>query len=722
MSEDKAVLIKTAYSYYQKGDWDKAIEEYHKLADLDAKDLNVHNMLADIYAKKGDVSEALQQYDLVAQGFDQKNLVDKVLQVYKRMLKLTPNDPDLLAAVKNLMDKYMSRATQAEEKEPEKAAEIYRSILKAEPTRIDANFQYSKLLMKSGKKFEAIEGLMALTASLDPETQTGKLVEILKLVADLDPMNIDAREKLVELLEKGKMIDAAVKSLQDLIEIFISRNDFGKAEEAAKKAIQLGDQNTYYHLGVVYFNQQKYDESRAAFEKFLQQQGAHVGALKYLALVFLRLNRNQDAVQVYLKILGVYYNENLLDEAREVRQTILELDPENSDVKKYSLDKDLPAPIPQQPDAAVLEAARQEEELQIRNTISQAEGFSEKGLYEQAIDVYLDMLKKWPQLSDIRVRLQQVYALMARAMEPPEKRLSPDEIKSELEKELREQIRHELEEQAKQAKEVQNEMERKREMDQMKMKQELETKILEQVQRSQEEDLRQRLNKEFEEKQRLLDLDRERLEKEKAQSYERLKSELEETKSSLEKKIREEIEIEIQEKNRISAELEKEKLRNAHREEIENEIQEKKKISEALEKEKSRNAQMKELLNQEEEQRKQYDLRKKEQEEDRARINQEILQGMERLRLEKERETKSSGTPLITLAPGMENNHEPTKTGKSSQESLEDPFIRQTLADIYAKQGLFVEALKIYEKILLDEPDNQDVKEKLRNILRMKGI
>ncbi len=695
MSEDKAVLIKTAYSYYQKGDWDRAIEEYHKLADLDAKDLNVHNMLADIYAKKGDVSEALQQYDLVAQGFDQKNLVDKVLQVYKRMLKLTPNDPDLLAAVKNLMDKYLTRATQAEEKEPEKAAEIYRSILKAEPTRIDANFQYSKLLMKSGKKFEAIEGLMSLTATLDPTTQTGKLIEILKLVADLDPVNIDAREQLVALLENGKMIDAAVKSLQDLIEIFISRNDFGKAEEAAKKAIQLGDQNTYYHLGVVYFNQQKYDESWVAFEKFLELQGAHVGALKYLALAFLRLNRNGDAVKVYLKILDVYYNENLLDEAREVRQTILELEPENPDLKKYALEKDLPPPIPLTPDPSALEAARQEEELQIRNHFTQAETFSEKGLFEQAIDVYLDMLKKWPQLSEVRVKLQQVYALMARAMEPPEKQLSPDEIKTELEKELREQIRRELEEQARQTREVQDEMERKRELDQVKMKQELESKILEQVQRTQEEELRQRLNKEFEEKQRLLDQEREQLEKEKAQSYERLKSELEETKTSLEKKIREE---------------------------IENEFNEKKKITESLEKEKAREAQMRELLIKEEEERKQYDLKKREQEEDRARINQEILQGMERLRIEKEKEIKTSGTSVLNLDPDIDNANEAVKSSRYSQESLEDPFIRQTLADIYAKQGLFVEALKIYEKILVDEPENQDVKEKLRNILRMKGI
>jgi pentatricopeptide repeat protein len=44
------------------------------------------------------------------------------------------------------------------------------------------------------------------------------------------------------------------------------------------------------------------------------------------------------------------------------------------------------------------------------------------------------------------------------------------------------------------------------------------------------------------------------------------------------------------------------------------------------------------------------------------------------------------------------------------------------LADIYAKQGLFVEALKIYERILNEDPDNEDVKEKLRNILKMKGI
>ncbi len=696
MSEDKAVLIKTAYSYYQKGDWDRAIEEYHKLADLDPKDLNVHNMLADIYAKKGDAKEALQQYDLVAQGFDQKNQVDKVLQVYKRMLKLVPNDPDLLNAVKNLIDKYLARAVQMEDQDVEKASEIYRSVLKAEPNRMDANLQYAKLLMKKGQKFEAVETLMGFAMGLDTDTQTGRLAEVLQAVTEIDPLNIEAREKLVDLFIKAKQVPSALKSLQDLIEIFISKNDMGKAEEAAQKAIELGDQNTFYHLGVIFFNQQKYPESRTAFEKFLKQQDSHVGALKYLALVFLRLNQTQDAVGVYVKILDVYFNEDLLDEAREVRQTILELDPQNEAVKRYALDQHL---VSAEPEAAAPAGPSPEEVAQVEaeqqaGHLAQAEAFTEKGFYEQAIDIYLDMLKRWPDLPDIRIRLQQVYALVARSMEPAEKYPSPEEIKTELEKELREQMRRELEEQARVVQEHQREFERKRELEQLQLKQELESKLLEQVQKSKEGELRLQLAREYEEKQRALSLERDILEKEKNDSYNRLKAELEETKSSFEQRIREQVEREMREKSEKDSQL------------------------------KAALQQEEEQRRKEEEERRQYALQKRDQEMARAKINQEIHQGMERLRLEKEKETKSQPPPSSPAAPERMAVVETVGSAVplASPEVLEDPFIRQTLADIYSKQGLYVEALKIYERILNDEPHNEDVREKLRDLLRLKGM
>ncbi len=737
MSEDKTVLIKTAYSYYQKGDWDRAIEEYHKLAELDTKDLNVHNMLADIYAKKGDAQEALQQYDLVAQGYDQKNQVDKVLQVYKRMLKFLPNDPELLNAVKNLIDKYLSRATQLEETEPDKAIEIYRSVLKAEPNRIDANIPFAKLLAKKGQKFEGVEALMNLASNLDEETQTGKLVEVLQAATELDPLNIEAREKMIGLFIKAKQTSAAVKSLQDLIEIYISKNDFLKAETAAQKAIELGDPSTQYHLGVIFFNQQKYPESRASFEKFLQLQEGHVGALKYLALTYLRLNQTPEAVLAYLRILDVYFNENLLDEAREVRQTILELDPSNEMVAKYPLDQnvfvaevspDLPPPVePTAEEKAQLEMEEQQ------GFLVQAQVFADRGLYEQAIDVYLEMLKRWPQSSEVRMRLQQVYALIARAMEPAEKHPTAEEIKSELEKELREQMRKELEEQARAAQERQRELEHKQELDQIRLKQELESKLLEQVQKSKEGELRQKIAYEFEEKQKLLAAERERIEKEKTEAVI-----LAHVNRSKEEELRQQFTREFEEKERRLAfereKIEKERAESLNR--LQNELEAAKnslehnirdQVEKELKERTEREVQLKEALRlgeekqrQEEEERKKYTEQKKEQEVAKAKINQEIMQGMERLRFEKEKEGKS--IPTSPPPKSVSAQSPPPSPKYESQESLDDPFVRQTLAEIYAKQGLYLEALKIYERILTEEPHNEDVREKLRDILRLKGI
>ena len=698
MPEDKSALIKTAYSYYQKGDWDRAIEEYHKLADMDPKDLNVHNMLADIYAKKGDAKEALQQYDLVAQGFDQKNQVDKVLQVYKRMLKLVPNDAGLLQAVKSLIDRYMERAAQLEEAEPDKAADIYRSILKAEPGRLDVNIQLAKLLMKRGQKFEAIELLMNLASLLDPATQTGKLVDVLQTVTAWDPMNIEAREKLTDLLIEVKQTDSALASLQNLIEIYISKNDFPNAQTAAQRAIQLGDWDAYYHLGVIHFNLQQYAESRAAFEKFLNRQEAHVGALKYLALTFSRLNQIPEAVQVYLRILHVYFNENLLDEARDIRRIILEMDPANEEVKQYALDQHQPAPA----EEAVPEETAPAEDLELekRAFLDQAEDYSGKGLYEQAIDVYLDMLKRWPEWLEIRTRLQQVYALMARANEPVEKQPSAEEIKAELERELREQMHREMEAQTLRLAEEQNklaqgrqfEQEMKRELEQIRLKQDLESKLLEQVQRSKEEEMREKISSEFEEKQRQLAAERERIEKEKNESFEKMKAELEQTKLSFEQKIREQLEREMKERMQREAD------------------------------EKERQSKIQAALHHQESERTQFAEQRKIQEAAKAKVDQEIFQGMERLRSEKEKEKRpaESKPAASAVPPKPASAVSPEPVG--ANDSLEDPFVRQTLADIYAKQGLYVEALKIYERILNEDPQNEDVKEKLRNILRMKGI
>jgi len=360
-----------------------------------------------------------------------------------------------------------------------------------------------------------------------------------------------------------------------------------------------------------------------------------------------------------------------------------------------------------------------------------AETFEAKGLYDQAVDQYLELLQIWPDHVEARARLQKVYVLMAKAAEPEKTGPTPEEMRAELERELREQMKKEIEEQTRHLAQEQERLaaERQGAIDQVRqeqdkerqrLQQEMESKLLEEIRRSKrEEELRQQLQKELEEKQKMMDLQREKMEAEKVDAFNQMKSDLEKAQRELEQKVREQVETEIKDR-------------------AEREAREREKQAE-------REAKVQELLKKEQEERRRYEEEKKVQANAQVRVNREITDGLERLRREKEKESSSPSfypaavrkTAPVSLNPVppspasvMESfeisesigKEEALPSASAEEDNLEDPFVRQTLADIYAKQGLFVEAVKIYEKILNDEPDNEEVRNKLRNVLKMKGL
>src|SRR5215467_6980468 len=92
---DKKNIVKMAYIYFQEGRWDKAIEEYQKLLALDPEDINTHNMLGDVYVKKGSTREAFEEYIKVSNDFSSRGQADKAVIVNKKIAAL---DASLLPA------------------------------------------------------------------------------------------------------------------------------------------------------------------------------------------------------------------------------------------------------------------------------------------------------------------------------------------------------------------------------------------------------------------------------------------------------------------------------------------------------------------------------------------------------------------------------------------------------------------------------------------------
>ena len=85
---DKKNIVKLAYLYFQEGRWDNAVEEYKKLLELDPEDINIHNMLGDVYVKKNSAMEAYEEYSKVAADLINRGQVDKATLINKKIARL----------------------------------------------------------------------------------------------------------------------------------------------------------------------------------------------------------------------------------------------------------------------------------------------------------------------------------------------------------------------------------------------------------------------------------------------------------------------------------------------------------------------------------------------------------------------------------------------------------------------------------------------------------
>ncbi len=102
--DEKRIIVKVAYNYFQDGKWDLALSEYEKLALIDPMDFLVHNMMAEIYLRKGDKSKAVSEYLKAANLLYATNNIEKAIHAYKQVLKQNQNHGEAKLKIGELVD------------------------------------------------------------------------------------------------------------------------------------------------------------------------------------------------------------------------------------------------------------------------------------------------------------------------------------------------------------------------------------------------------------------------------------------------------------------------------------------------------------------------------------------------------------------------------------------------------------------------------------------
>src|SRR5581483_8466765 len=155
---DKKNIVKMAYIYFQEGRWDKAIEEYKKLIALDPEDVNTHNMLGDVYVKKGSAREAFEEYNKVSNDFTARGQIDKAAIVNKKIASLDAAILPPEAQKKQSLIKQTLKAEAAMEAgEMEAAIEALNEVLKLDTENLGAFYKLAELFEKKGETKEAVK-------------------------------------------------------------------------------------------------------------------------------------------------------------------------------------------------------------------------------------------------------------------------------------------------------------------------------------------------------------------------------------------------------------------------------------------------------------------------------------------------------------------------------------------------------------------------------------
>jgi periplasmic protein TonB len=213
---DREATLKKAEKFLRQGRLDAAIAEYRLVVEDQPRDWNTANTLGDLHMRAGQTDKALAQYSRIAQHFADEGFYPKAAALYKKSLKISPEDESIQLGLADVSAKQGLLAD-----------------AKAYLTSVAARRR------ARGDRHGAAE-IAVLIGSLDPGDFDARVTAARELEQIGDTSGAAARFKALysDLLEKGRTVEA-VQALRDMVRL----NPEDKASRAAlaKAALESGD-------------------------------------------------------------------------------------------------------------------------------------------------------------------------------------------------------------------------------------------------------------------------------------------------------------------------------------------------------------------------------------------------------------------------------------------------------------------------------------------------
>jgi tetratricopeptide (TPR) repeat protein len=206
---DREDTLKKAEKLLRQGRLDAAIVEYVRVVEDQPRDWNTANTLGDLYARAGQSGKAVGQYSRIADHFFDEGFYPKAAALYKKILKLTPDDEaiqlklaelsakqGLLADAKSHFNSVAARRRARGDKRG--ADEVVIRLGDLDPGDLDARQAAARVLAEQGDDAGAAARFRALHDDLAEKGRPAEALDALREAVRLDPSDVQGRALLAK--------------------------------------------------------------------------------------------------------------------------------------------------------------------------------------------------------------------------------------------------------------------------------------------------------------------------------------------------------------------------------------------------------------------------------------------------------------------------------------------------------------------------------------------
>jgi pentatricopeptide repeat protein len=268
MAFNKNKALESALKFLNQGKVPQAIGEYQQILRHDPKDQATLMTVGDLFARQGDMPQAMEYFERLAQVYLNDGFNSKAIAIYKKIAKLAPAE---LAPLERLADLYVQQGVLSEARplflqiaeahlkanRAPKAVEVLHRLLEVEPENPRVQMRLAELYNVMGLKKEAAQTYFAYAQRLFDRGESDEAEKLIERALGVDPSDAPAlllkakilgmahkNDEAIAILESHPEADAGGEVTNLLVESEINSGKWDKAADRARKQLARGTAHT----------------------------------------------------------------------------------------------------------------------------------------------------------------------------------------------------------------------------------------------------------------------------------------------------------------------------------------------------------------------------------------------------------------------------------------------------------------------------------------------